>query len=254
MAADFGSEEAVGSLKKYFNTEYKSQKITPLIPLYKVAVYDNGNTWNITRILDGHTDTVHYDVLKGKDIRWSTIFDYDALIVGGGMAPDHKQELSEQGMADIRRFLQQGGLYLGICAGAFLSLDHKDYLSIINAKPKNVVNWYRGTGQVEVSITPSGRKIFDDSQVELRYANGPLFEPAGNSDLPPYEVLASFDSDMAENSAPRGMMPGTPAIITAPYGQGRVLIMSPHPEYTTGRNEMLFQALQWMLQQQSGKK
>jgi hypothetical protein len=64
--------------------------------------------------------------------------------------------------------------------------------------------------------------------------NDPLLGPAGNPDLPDYEPLATFAGEVAEDGAPRGVVPDTTAIAAGPYGKGRELCFGPHPERTAG--------------------
>jgi hypothetical protein len=100
---------------------------------------------------------------------------------------------------------------------------------------------------VEVSLTSAGQAFFK-SEAERRtvlYWQGPLLAPAGKPEIPDYETLGTFASEIAENGAPQGVMPGTTAIAQGRYGAGRVFCFSPHPERTPDVQQFVFKALFW---------
>jgi type 1 glutamine amidotransferase len=66
--------------------------------------------------------------------------------------------------------------------------------------------------------------------MDIYYAQGPLLAPAEVADLPDFEVLAYYRTEIAKNGAPSGVMVDTPAVVAAPFGRGRVLCLSPHFE------------------------
>jgi hypothetical protein len=95
--------------------------------------------------------------------------------------------------------------------------------------------------------------------VTVRYNQGPLLAPADKKGVPEYEPLASFETEVAENGAPRGVMKGTTAIARAEFGTGRVVCFSPHPEQTPGLKSLVRQAVRWaadkdLAASKSGKK
>lgn len=245
-AADLGLPEATGSLQRYFKIKYRAAAPIKVQYQYRVALLENDYTASLGRILEGHRGRIYYQIINADFLRKNTLQDYDALVVGGGMTAEYFRLLTPQAVSNIRGFVHSGGIYLGIGAGAYLGLQHPDFLGIIDARPRFIHNWYRGSGTVFLTMTESGSRLYAAEEVPLRYMNGPLFEPAGKTNLPPYQVLAVFRSEVCQGSAPQGQMPQSPAIITAPYGQGRVLLFSPHPEYSPGWQEMLIQSLDWL--------
>ena len=62
---------------------------------------------------------------------------------------------------------------------------------------------------------------------------------------PGAEVLAWFRSGVGKNGADPETMVGTPAIVRGAFGDGRVLLFSPHPEKTRGLEEWLRLAIDW---------
>jgi hypothetical protein len=61
--------------------------------------------------------------------------------------------------------------------------------------------------------------------------------------MPPFRTLAVYATEIAENGSPAGIMKGSPAMAEAPFGKGRVMIFSPHPENTPSMERMLPLAL-----------
>ena len=67
---------------------------------------------------------------------------------------------------------------------------------------------------------------------------------------PDYESLAIFETEIAKNGAPRGVMAGTSAAVRSHFGKGRVFCFSPHPELTDGLHHLIPLAVQWLAAQQ----
>jgi len=63
--------------------------------------------------------------------------------------------------------------------------------------------------------------------------------------LPDYTVLAYFRSEVGLYPPQKGTMINTPAIVTAPFGRGRVVSISPHPESTAGLKSMIGTSIRW---------
>ena len=105
----------------------------------------------------------------------------------------------------------------------------------------------RGKGDVKIEVTPAGEQATGTPAKEtaIRYANGPIIQPAGRAEVPDYEPLAIFRSEIAENDTPKGVMIDSPAWARGTFGKGRVLISSPHPEQTDGMERWIANAVRW---------
>ena len=186
--------------------------------------------------------------VKAADIRSGKLADFDVVVFPGGGGRDEAYTLEEQGRDQVKAFVERGGGYLGICAGAYLaSADYEWSLHILDAKVLDRAHWNRGTGNVEVGLTSAGRKLLA-AKVEretIYYHQGPLLAPAGKPEIPDFETLGTFQTEIAKKGAPSGVMKGTTAIAAASFGQGRVLCFSPHPEKTEAVKEQVLKAIQW---------
>jgi hypothetical protein len=169
------------------------------------------------------------DVINGalgkyrKDCRRKRLY-YDVLIMPGGSAKQQSRELGAPGRREIVRFVERGGGYVGICAGAFLACAfHAPERSLKlaplgcllgdNPKPGFKQRWQRGSGFLRVQLTGEGRRLLWDEGLSWkeedieaqaggpglivsRYNNGPLMmdDRAGEG----VKVLATFAESVEE--------------------------------------------------------
>ena len=79
----------------------------------------------------------------------------------------------------------------------------------------------------------------------MHYENGPLLGPANHKDIPDFESLATFDTEIRKNDAPKGIMKGTTAIARGHFGDGRVVCFSTHPEKSRGCGAYVEEMVRW---------
>jgi glutamine amidotransferase-like uncharacterized protein len=218
----------------------------------RVAVYDDKGSprtpRDFARVFG--TDPAHFALtnVTAEQIRAGVLKDFDVVVQGGGGSRAQAEELGKDGREAIRTFVHDGGGYLGICAGAYLAAADKDYqLKILNAKVIDREHWARGRGDVELGFTAAGQKeIGEPSQKPVvMYHQGPLLAPFDDKDLPPYTLVAQFDTEVAQKGAPHGVMQGTTALASGTFGKGRVFVISPHPEQTEGQEQIVKGAVEW---------
>ena len=96
-------------------------------------------------------------------------------------------------------------------------------------------------------MTSAGALAFDTETTlpSVYYGQGPLLVPGDHPELPAYEVLAEYETEVVANGAIPGVMKDTHAIVRASFGKGRVICFSPHPERPSGPNEMILQGVRW---------
>ena len=170
-------------------------------------------------------------------IRSGVLTNLNVLIMPGGSGSKQATNLEASGREAIQQFVKNGGGYVGVCAGAYLASSHYPWsLNLINAKVIDREHWARGKGNVILTLSPLGEKVLGhpESEVEVYYAQGPLYGRGTNDTLPAYEELAIYKTELAKENVPAGVpmgvMPGTTAIARGEYGKGRVICFSPHPE------------------------
>ena len=76
-----------------------------------------------------------FDMLDSEEIRRGALSRYRIIFVPGGWASNKMAALGDQGQAEIRRFVENGGSYLGICGGAGMATEEGLGLLPIVRKP-----------------------------------------------------------------------------------------------------------------------
>lgn len=187
-------------------------------------------------------------IVTAEDIRAGKLAGFQALIMPGGVASKQAEKLQDDGRQKIRSFVENGGGYVGICAGSYLaSNDYSWSIGLINAKAVDRKHWARGKGDVTIAFSETGNQAlsFAPKTAVVNYRQGPLFAPGDKKDLPAYESLATFTTEICENGATPGAMIGTTAIARAPFGKGRVICYGPHPERPSGPNSLIVHGVMW---------
>jgi len=217
----------------------------------RIAIYaDSGASKeapNLTRCLSS-TSIFVYELLTAKEIRDGALDRFDVVIHPGGSGQEQAETLGADGRRAVCRFVERGGGYVGICAGVYLASAHYPWsLALLDARVVDREHWARGTGEVQLRLTESGHRTLgvDRETLAIHYGQGPLLAPAQNDDIPDYELLATYETEIAENGAPAGVMKGTAAIARGRYGRGRVFCFSPHPEKTDGLESLVRAAVRW---------
>ncbi len=174
---------------------------------------------------------------------------FSFMVLPGGGGSSEADALGVKGLHNIKAAVRSGVGYVGICAGAYLPI--KGYfnnltreLEIVNAEAVDIDHWNRGSGRVSLRIVRD-HPIFADvgtDTLSLQYFSGPVLR-RDSLDLPDYRELAVFLSDLHENGAQPGEMLGKTAILEARFGRGRIILFSPHPELTRGREDLLTRAV-----------
>lgn len=221
----------------------------------RVAVYQGAGTGRsatklLTAIESGETP-VRIRRISPEEIRTGELAEVDVLVHPGGSGGGQGRALGEEGRAAVRKFVNDGGGYLGICAGAYLATnDYEWSLDLIDAKVVDRKHWARGTGTVTLRLSQRGATFFadDDREMTVHYGQGPLLARRewDDPDVPDYESLAIYDSEIAKKGAPQGVMVGTSAAVRSEYGRGRVFCFSPHPELTEGREHLIPIVVRWL--------
>ena len=217
----------------------------------RVAVFDDaGVSEKVAGLIELLNTFSELKVTKvnGKDIREGVLKGFDVVLLPGGSGSKEAASLEESGRKEIKSFVERGGGYLGICAGAYLaSADYEWSLHILDAKVLDRAHWARGSGDVEVSLTTAGQKLLGakGDRETILYWQGPLLAPAGKDEIPDFETLGTFATEIAKNGAPTGVMIGTTAIARGNFGSGRVFCFSPHPERSEGVKGQVLKAIEW---------
>ena len=232
---------------------------TPLIkepvqtPATRIALYrgpgtGGGGPTNLIWRLNRPTEGTRISEVTPEQIQTGTLTNFDVVIFAGGSGSKQAESLGESGRAQVREFVGHGGGFVGICAGAYLATSGFSWgLKIIDARTVSP-KWQRGSGTVKMELSDRGRDVLGEraGQFDIRYVNGPIINPAGEDSLPDFEPLAFFRTELSKNGSPVGVMVGSPAIFAGDFKQGRVICISPHPEQTSGLDDIVPKAVRWV--------
>lgn len=185
--------------------------------------------------------------VTAAEVRNGALARFDVLVLPGGTGSGQGKALGVDGGAKVTEFVSAGGGVVAVCAGGYLVVEgwtpETKAIELLEATTFDDKHWARGEGFVSVRVMTQGD---DASTTEtMWYENGPLFIPAAARPGQAYTPLVRFESDMAMNGAPQGMMPGRDAVIAAPHGKGRVVAFSSHPELSPGLGDWLVNAVRW---------
>lgn len=214
---------------------------------------------------------VPFQEINDENIRNGDLSSYRLAFVPGG--PDAGESyyagMGDKGFDELKKFIQNGGMYIGSCAGSYLPLstrkgtpEERAWLGIVNAGDNSGLDYWRtGTGFVRISMDDTqhpvtyGVALGNPSTVDMIYWEGPSFDNAGDD----FDVIATFDSfiaggmhppswDLSSNPKAEEAMGwsncltperfekyllGRPAIAESRYGKGKLILFSPHPEFGT---------------------
>ncbi|MEW5785320.1 MAG: BPL-N domain-containing protein [Bacillota bacterium] len=145
---------------------------------------------------------------------------FDAVWFAGGFSEEYRHYISSHD--NIRAYVENGGVFIGTCAGAYYAADtmlwgenRLDYpLKLFAGQAVGPhLSWGEHaalTLNPDLPVNAGFRKT-----IGVRYFDGPYFVV---SDTQEVIVLAEYASNKA------------PAVLALEYGSGKVLLMGPHPE------------------------
>lgn len=223
-----------------------------IAPKIQVALYKGPGTGgngppDLMKELNGIKARTTLMEITPEEIRGGALTNYDVVIFAGGSGSQEAKAIGEKGRAEVEKFVGNGGGYIGICAGAYLATSGYPWsLHIINARTLSP-KWQRGRAVLKMELTHEGSGILGGAaNVNVMYHQGPVVGPANDTNLPPYEPLAFFRTEVAENKTPAGIMINSPAIFAGHYKSGKVICISPHPEQTEGLEYIVPHAVNWV--------
>lgn len=218
-----------------------------------------------------------YDItfIVESDLSSGGLDGFDFLLVGGGDTYAMAESLGGDGARAILRFVGDGGLYLGSCAGAYLVLTGVDLepftpFRLVTGEMRNVMpdppkprcldhkylarygeEWVFHPVYGEVELGPgdaaAGFPCFDGGvTIMAPLFGGPVMEGATED-----EVVARYTalSDRAAFLWPRGdamrLVDGRAAVVVSGIGEGTAVVSGPHLEHPLfpGANAMVAEVL-----------
>ena len=204
------------------------ERLQPEIQAPRIVVYADAGTnyqlnGNIVTALE--SAGIPCLVLDRSRILAAELQNIEATIMPGGYSTFQRNSLGNRGMNTLRQFVNQGGRFLGICAGGYVASrdvhwEEKHYpypLELFDGTAEGALDsiaaWPRDSG-VSLKLTEAGRLrgLTEKAEGTFYYKGGPHFH--GGTQC---TVLATYPN-------------GSAAIISRPYGQGEVILNGIHYE------------------------
>ena len=195
--------------------------------------------------------TVH--TLEAQDLAAELDARYRLMVYPGSSDPIYDL-LWDSSLDDtIRAFVGEGGGFIGICGGALVGGDTMVYdhgvtvgtVGLLPASAQQRSDWYSHyTGNTERFDweVVQGHQILpmlaQGETTEITYAGGPAFETDEES-----LVLLRFTQDLDPGLTDH-QVTGQAALLAGSYLDGRVVLSSPHPEYS--RQDLLQAWASWV--------
>ena len=185
---------------------------------FNVALYSGRGVWDegkmaliqMFRAYDFSIDTVNADYINSGSLEH-----YNLLVIPGGWAVNYRRDINSTGISNIRNFVQNGGVYLGICAGAYFAANTVEWRGRTYSYPLSLFNGV-ASGPIDTIASWPNYSITSinvhDSNEWVLYYGGPYFY--GNI----FDTIALYNINNKS------------AIIQLNYGRGIVILSGVHPE------------------------
>lgn len=199
----------------------------------QVAVYSGPGT--------SHDSIIAFEnFLDWKGLTWEEVshtdvnqrnlsFLYDAIYVPGGRFDQYGYYINESGTNHIRELVRGGGGYIGICGGAYYAASITQWDDITFRFSLKLFNG-TASGPLWTEFFMVRLNMVGDHSINIYepplewvlYDGGPAFYPNPDQEM---NIVATYDGYNDE-----------PAVISFQFDEGRVVLISPHPEIEEDSN------------------
>ena len=171
----------------------------------------------------------------------------DLVVQPGGSARTQYNNLGTNGVEALRRFVQDGGKYYGVCAGAFLAaqVSRPAYprLGLVPFKGDDPSH-YRGGAPIAIKLTGEGiDEAFCGSATNrtVLYYGGPAFIEGDFVEDSDVKVLGRYAGRIVNTYQPEPVeeMLGKAAFVGGRVGKGRIFLSCPHPESDENNHDLV---------------
>ena len=172
-----------------------------------------------------------FEQITAKDLLAGCLSDskrgFTLLCLPGGFAPNYDDKLGDKGARLIRQFVESGGGFVGLCAGAYYGSAWG--IELLPVEVVDIDHWARGKGQCALKVAPSAEAALGLSgEFTVRYANGPML---GILDASRVAAMVTFETEFRGRKGKYPpIMKGSPAVVVGQCGNGTVVLVSPHIE------------------------
>ncbi len=201
------------------------------------AIYTGSGTWEpsiiaFEKFLDWKGLT--YEEVSAWDINNENLTEfYDGIFLPGGWAYNYKKSIRDSGDQNIRDLISSGGAYIGMSAGAYYACDNVEwegsdypyYLNLFHGDcigPIDEIAPWPNYVMTTMSMNQGHEaNAYEPATEDVLYYGEPYFMPYLGQEM---QIFASW------NVPSNSLADKQPGIIGFNYGNGRVLLVGPHPE------------------------
>lgn len=209
-------------------------------------LWDESFLWGVMAYKALEARGLSCDLIRAEDVRSGRLREYSLLFVPGGWASNKVKALGDGGVAEIKKFVHDGGAYVGFCGGAGLAtMDGIGLLQVKRRPTKDRVPSFSG----RIALAASSHDLWQGIAEPVFHAwwpsqfviDGPVSVLATYAEALP----ESFSSDVnVGDAAAAGSWPelerlyqinldprrlfGEPAVIEGRFGEGKVLLSLVH--------------------------
>ena len=222
----------------------------------KVALlWDKSFLWGYLAVNTLRDLGFRFDLLTAEAVRQGGLNGFQLLVVPGGWASLKSEELGKHGREELRRFVRNGGGYLGICGGAGLALQVDEGLGLLPVARKPMAErlpnfsgsirvrqtgshplWWGLQGEAPFQVWwPSQFELVDPDKIQILGRYGLPGKDFCVADLNVCDTEAAdldwsnFEKKYQINLDPARLL-DEPTVLEGKYGKGRVFLSYPHLE------------------------
>lgn len=218
-------------LVAYLNTHTDGKRTSvATIALYSQNVWQQG-----FEPLKEMLESLGYSFVSitAEDINEGRLEGFNILLIPGGSPANYSHDITSQGKENVRKFIRDGGAYIGICGGSLFA-SGKNNLNLIDGEVSESSNLdIQGTCVVQIAdhTHPVTQASLNSFKI---YCTGIVIYPEEGSDV---AVIGTYEAN------------GKDAMVAFEYGKGRVFLFGPHPEFDQANWEFARRVLQWCLKE-----
>ena len=174
----------------------------------------------------------------------------DVLVISGGDPFAIFSHIQKKGVSRIRKFIEQGGTYIGVCAGAYFALQFHEnpypWLNMVRGSisnyaetpPRNTLMPHKYTVPYREGFVFHPVREDVKLQYRTREVTAPLYggpgmvpEAEGAESLAVYTKFTDKTLFLCEKKTAEDVLLGTSALLSAKAGKGHLLLFGPHFEH-----------------------
>lgn len=168
-----------------------------------------------------------WECMEPSEITSERLSGATAIYVPGGWAWPYVRDVEPEGKAAIRRFVADGGSYIGVCAGSYFAADvirwqgrmveyDLDLFAGTAVGPIDAIQPWKSWRMTELELDPEHVVNAGEERIEGLYWGGPAYH--------------AHDAGQRVTVLSRYAVTGEPAAVSHAYGRGQVLLMGCHLE------------------------